>query len=44
MPEKEKPTYFPIRDKVIAELGVIPFPGILKVKETPEETEKEATE
>lgn len=37
MPEKEKPSYFPIRDKMVAELGAIPFPEILPV--TSEETE-----
>jgi len=42
MPEKEKPTYFPIRDKVVAELGTIPFPEILPVEN--ETIEEEASE
>jgi len=44
MPEKEKPTYFPVRDEVVAELGAIPFPDILEVEATTEEEEKETTE
>ncbi len=43
MPEKEKPTYFPIRDKVVAELGEIPFPVILPVEEETEESQDEIT-
>ena len=42
MPEKEKPTYFPIRDKMVAELGAIAFPEI--VPTASEDAETEASE
>lgn len=41
MPETEKPTYFPIRDKMVGELGAIPFPEMLEKEEV---EEAEATE
>ncbi len=44
MPEKEKPTYFPIRDKVVAELGAIPFPEPLPIATEMNEEKKGATE
>ena len=39
MPEKEKPTYFPIRDKMVTALTSIPIPDILEV-----ETEESVSE
>lgn len=39
MPEAEKPFYYPVRDKVVAELAAIPYPEVV-----PTETEEEVSE